>query len=134
MSHDSSLLRPRSATGDGIRLVSHAGVIRLAETADLADLTAGLSTAMATLPPLRRDPGRTLAQMIHALADGATCLSDLAAVRAQPVIFGAVASEATVWRTFDRIGPASLLGIAADRAAARERAWAAGAGRASDDL
>ncbi|MCP3854490.1 MAG: IS1380 family transposase, partial [Actinomycetia bacterium] len=77
---------------------------------------------------------RTLAQMILALADGARCLSDLASIRAQPAMFGSVASEATVWRTFDQVGPAELRGIAAARAAARERAWAAGAGPAGDTL
>lgn len=95
---------------------------------------AGLSAAMAALPQRRHDPGRTLAQMILALADGARCLSDLAAIRSQRSMFGAVASEATVWRTFDQISPVELRGIAAARAAARARAWSAGAGPAGDDL
>src|SRR3954452_12862630 len=115
-------------------MVSHAGMAWLAETADLAGLTAALSTAMASVPQRRHDPGRTLAQMILALADGATCLSDLAALRAQRSMFGPVASEATVWRTFDQIGPVELRGIATARAAARERAWSAGAGPASEDV
>jgi hypothetical protein len=115
-------------------MVSHAGLAWLAETADLSGLTDGLSTAMAALPQRRHDPGRTLAQMILALADGATCLSDLAAVRAQSSMFGPVASEATVWRTVDQIGPAEVRGIAAARASARERAWSAGAGPAGDGL
>ena len=62
---------------------------------------------MAAVPQRRHDPGRTLAQMILALADGATCLSDLAAIRSQQSMFGPVASEATVWRTFDQIGRAN---------------------------
>ncbi len=123
-----SLIRPRSVSGDGAGLVSHAGVGWLAETADLAGLTAGLRVAMAGVPQRRHDAGRTLAQVVLALADGATCLSDLAALRAQPNMFGPVASEATVWRTFDHVGPVELRGIATARAAARERAWAAGAG------
>jgi len=72
--------------------------------------------------------------MILALADGATCLSDIAALRSQPAMFGPVASDATVWRTFDQIGPVEMRAVAAARAAARERAWAAGAGPAGDDL
>jgi hypothetical protein len=134
MVQGSSLIRPRTVTGDGEGLVSQAGIAWLAETADLAGLTAGLSTAMAAVPQRRHDPGRTLAQMILALADGATCLSDLAAVRSQASMFGPVASEATVWRTFDQIGSVELSGIAAARATARERAWSAGAGPAGDDL
>ena len=101
MVQGSSLIRPRTVTGHGEGLVSHAGIAWLAETADLAGLTAGLSNAMTAVPQRRHDPGRTLAQMILALADGATCLSDLAAIRSQRSMFGPVASEATVWRTFD---------------------------------
>lgn len=134
MVQGSSLIRPRTVTGDGEGLVSHAGIAWLAETADLAGLTAGLSAAMAAVPQRRHDPGRTLAHMILALADGATCLSDLAAIRSQRSMFGAVASEATVWRTFDQIGPVELRGIATARQAARERAWSAGAGPVGDDL
>ena len=114
--------------------MSHAGVAWLAETADLSGLTAGLGTAMASVPQRRHDAGRTLAQMVLALADGATCLSDLAAIRAQPAMFGPVASEATVWRTFDHVGSVELRSIAAARAAARARAWAAGAGPAGDEV
>ena len=134
MQQRSSLIRPRTVTGDGDGLVSHAGVAWLAETADLSGLTGGLSAAMASMPQRRHDAGRTLAQMVLALADGATCLSDLAAVRAQPAMFGAVASEATVWRTFDHVGSVELRGIAAARAAARDRAWAAGAGPAGEEV
>ncbi len=72
--------------------------------------------------------------MILALADGATCLSDLAALRSQQLMFGPVASGATVWRTFDHIGPVELRGIATARAAARQRSWSAGAGPAGDEL
>ena len=77
------------------------------ETADLAGLTAGVSSAMSAMPARRHDPGRTLAQVVLALADGATWLADLAALGDQPAMFGPVASEAMVWRTFNQIGPAS---------------------------
>lgn len=68
------------------------------------------------------------------LADGATALSDLESVRSQSAMFGRVASPVTMWRTLERIGPDELRGIAAARATARERAWAAGAGPAGDEL
>jgi len=97
-------------------------------------LTAGLSVAIAGVPQRRHDTGRTLAQMALALADGATCLSDLAAVRAQPAMFGTFGSEATVWRTFDHVGSVELRSIAAARAAARAKAWAAGAGPTGDEV
>ena len=132
MGQSSRLVRPRTVTGDGDGLVSHAGVGWLAETADLSGLTGGLSAAMVGVPQRRHDAGRTLGQVVLALADGATCLSDLAALRSQPGMFGGVASEATVWRTFNHVGPVELRGIAAARAGARARAWAAGAGPAGD--
>ncbi len=134
MGEGSRLVRPRTVTGDADGLVSHAGIAWLAETADLAGLAAGLSSAMAGVGQRRHDAGRTLAQVVLALADGATCLSDLAALRAQRAMFGAVGSEATVWRTFERVGPVELRGIAAARAHARARAWAAGAGPTGDTL
>ncbi|HEX7266991.1 MAG TPA: IS1380 family transposase, partial [Streptosporangiaceae bacterium] len=42
-------------------------------------------------------------------------------------LFGAVASMPTAWRLLDRIDEAHLPGVRAARAAARERAWQAGA-------
>ncbi len=134
MADNIRLIRPRVVTGDGTGLVSHAGIGWLAETADLSGLTAGLSAAMTRIPQRRHDPGRTLAQVVLAIADGATCLSDIAGLRAQPAMFGPVASDATVWRTFDQIGAVELRQIAAARATARTRAWAAGAGPAADRL
>jgi hypothetical protein len=134
MGEGTRLIRPRRVTGDGDGLVSHAGVAWLAETAQRSGLCGGLSTAMTAVPQRRHDAGRTLAQVVLALADGATCLSDLEALRAQPSMFEPVASEATVWRTFGHVGPVELRGIARARADARQRAWAAGAGSTSDVL
>ena len=122
------LASPRTVTGNGEGLVSRGGLVWLAETADLCGLTAGLDAAFAGLGWRSHRPGRTMAQMVLALADGATALSDVAALRNQPAIAGKVASDPTVWRTFDAVGPTELRGITAARADARELAWAAGAG------
>ncbi len=78
MRNHTRLVRPRSVTADGQGLVSHAGIAWLAETADLAGLTVGLSTARAGVEHQSNDPGRTLVHMVLALGDGATCLSELA--------------------------------------------------------
>ncbi len=134
MRNATRLVRPRSVAGDGTGLVSRGGLVWLAETAELSGLVDGFSAAMEDLPRRRHDPGRTLAQVVLALADGATALSDVAVLRDQPAMFGPVASDATMWRTFDHIGPVELRGIAAARAAARAIAWAAGAGPAGDAL
>jgi hypothetical protein len=63
------------------------------------------------------------------LADGGDCLSDLAALRDQPELFGPVASTPTAWRVVERLAqdPDGLARLRAARAHARARAWAAGA-------
>jgi len=63
------------------------------------------------------------------LADGGGCLSDLAALRDQPELFGQVASIPTAWRVLERVAtdPDGLARLRAARAHARARAWAAGA-------
>jgi hypothetical protein len=63
------------------------------------------------------------------LADGGDCLSDLAALRDQPELFGEVASTATAWRVVEQVAgdELGLAGIRAARAHARGRAWTAGA-------
>src|SRR5438552_8073518 len=93
--------------------------------ADAVGLTAGFVEATAALPWRRHRPGRTLAQMVLSLADGADCLSDLAGLRDQSALFGPVASQATAWRTFNQLGPAELRGIDWAVAHARSAAWAA---------
>lgn len=125
------LTRPRTVTGDGEGLVSRGGLVWLAETAYLTGLSAGLGDALDAPAWRSKQQGCTMAQMVLALADGATCLSDLSdlsVLRDQPAAAGPVASEATVWRTFNGVGPVELWALAAARAVARERAWAAGAG------
>ena len=73
------------------------------------------------------DPGVVLTQLAVSLADGGDCLADIAVLRNQPDLFGVVASDPTVWRVLDSIHADGLRNIAAARAAARARAWAAGA-------
>jgi DDE family transposase len=63
------------------------------------------------------------------LADGGDCLSDLAALRDQPEVFGEVASTPTAWRAIERLaraGERGLAGVRVARARARSRAWQAG--------
>jgi hypothetical protein len=128
------LVRPRTVTADGGGLVSHAGLVWLGEVADRTGLTAGLSEAMTERPRRRHDPGMTLGQMVLALADGATCVSDLAVLRDQPGLFGPVASHPTAWRTIAGLAPGEYRRLAGARAQARAAAWAGGAGPAGDEV
>lgn len=116
-------------TGDGKGVASHAGALLLAELADRVGLTAGLSAAMVHTRRRRsaHDPGVVLTQVAVSIADGGDCLSDIASLRAEPGLFGRVASDPTVWRVIDSVHSVGLRNIAAARAAARAVAWEAGA-------
>jgi len=93
--------------------------------ADATGLTDALSGAMAPICRRRRrhDPGRVLVDVAVVLADGGDCLSDVAALRDQPDLFGHIASTPTVWRVIEAIGEERLGAIRQARATARARAW-----------
>jgi Transposase DDE domain group 1 len=116
-------------TADGEGLVSRAGVALLVELADLVGLTEALSDALAGTRERRsaRDPGRVLRDLAVMLADGGDCVTDLDAYRGQERLFGAKASETTTQRVIKSVDEQLLGQIRAARAAARARAWDAGA-------
>jgi hypothetical protein len=118
-------------TADGEGIVSHAGAALLAETADRIGLTEALSEGLAPMRERRgsHDPGRVVRDLAVMLASGGEHLCDLAAVREQEPLFGAVASDATAWRTVAAIGrdPELMGALRSARRVARERAWEAGA-------
>ncbi len=112
-------------SADGSGVVSHAGSRLLADLADRSGVCGGLSDALGGLRERRsgHDPGRVLVDLAVMLADGGTTISDLAVLRHQPALFGAVASTATAWRVLDRVDGPLLGELRAARAAARERVW-----------
>src|SRR4051794_564633 len=116
---------------DGQGLVSHAGAALVAGCADRVGLTEALDRALAGLfeRAPTHSPGRVIRDLAVMLADGGDALCDLAAVRDQEVLFGAVASDSTAYRLIERIaGDAGALdAIRAARAQARARAWRRGA-------
>lgn len=99
----------------------------MAELADHLGLTKALSAALAPLSRRRRrrDPGVTLTHLAVLLADGGDALSDLSVLRNEPELFGTVASDATAFRLLHSGYCPEAIDQA--RAAARERAWVAGA-------
>jgi hypothetical protein len=114
-------------TTDGVGVVGHAGAALLRELADRLGLTTALDWHQ--VGGRRRHPdGAVLRDLAVVLADGGDCLSDLAALRDQPELFGPVASTPTAWRVIERAGqdPDGLARLRAARAHARARAWAAG--------
>ncbi len=114
---------------DDTPVVSHVGSALLVDLADRLGLTAGLSAAMAPTRkrPSAHDPGRVVRDLAVMLADGGDCLADLGALRDQVDLHGAVASDSTAFRVIDSIDGERLGALRAARAAARQRAWAAGA-------
>jgi Transposase DDE domain group 1 len=118
-----------TVSADGLGIVSGAGGLLLVQTARLAGLTQGLSSGLAWWRANRavHDPGKIVTDLVVALALGGDCLADVAVLRAQPELFGPVASDPVVSRLIAALAadaPRSLTAIRAARAAARERVWA----------
>lgn len=117
--------------------VGQAGGVLLTETVAATGLDRALSAALA---PWRRplavhDPGKVVLDLALTLALGGDCLADIALLRAEPGLYGPVASDPTVSRTIDALAadaPAALKGIDAARAAVRARAWALAGKHAPD--
>jgi hypothetical protein len=112
----------------GRGVVSQAGAVLLVETVRKSGLDGALSAALA---PWRRpravhDPGKILLDVALAVALGGDCLADVAMLRAEPGVFGAVASDPTVSRLFDTLaggGQRVLKAVRRARAEVRERVW-----------
>jgi hypothetical protein len=114
-------------TTDGTGVVGHAGAALLRELADRLGLTGALGWRQAGSRRRHLD-AVVLRDLAVMLADGGDCLSDLAALRDQPELFGQVASTPTAWRVLEGVAqdPEGLARLRAARAHARARAWAAG--------
>ena len=116
-------------SADGRGVVSHAGAALLRELATGTGLAGGVSGALLDtcrgLPV--HLPGQVFADLAVAIADGADAVSGIEVLRDREALFGPVASMPTAWRLLDRIDEAHLPRVRAARAAARDRAWQAGA-------
>ncbi|MFF4349971.1 IS1380 family transposase [Streptomyces sp. NPDC001530] len=111
--------------GGGRGAVSQAGGVLLVETVRKTGLDQAISAA---LTPWRKqravhDPGKILLDVALAVALGGDCLADVGMLRAEPDVFGPVASDPTVSRLVDTLagaGPRALRAIRAARAQVRE--------------
>jgi hypothetical protein len=123
--HRSRSVRRAKVTADGRNLVSHAGTALLAELADRSGLTKAMSIAMAEcgISWHTHDPGVVLTHLAVAMADGADCLSDFAALKEQEELFGPVASVPTAWRSVQATTSEELRQIPKAIARAREEVW-----------
>lgn len=109
-------------------LVSSAGGLLLRQTLHCSGLGKAMSAALAPwrAPRSVHDPAKILTDMAIAVALGGDCAADVAVVRAQPELFGQVASDATVSRLITTLAQdvdAALTAIRTARATARQRIW-----------
>jgi hypothetical protein len=110
----------------GESLISSAGGVLLVETARACGLDRAVSRGLAPwrLPRAIHDPGKIVLDLAVAVALGGDCAADIAVVRAQPGVFGLVASDPTVSRLIDRLAGGADAAVAAIRGArAAARAW-----------
>jgi hypothetical protein len=114
--------------GGGRAVVSQAGGVLLVETIRKAGLDTEISAALTPWRKARavRDPGKIPLDMALAVALGGDCLADVGMLRAEPAVFGPVASDPTVSRLINTLattGLKALTAIRSARAEARKRVW-----------
>jgi hypothetical protein len=93
--------RPKiTVSDDGRGIVSRARGLLLTETARVTGLRAGLPAALGRWRPGRavHDPGKIVLDLAVAVALGGDCLADIGMLRAEPALFGPVASDPVVSR------------------------------------
>lgn len=117
-------------SADGHGVVSHAGIGMVREVAEGSGLTSALTAAL--IDSYRgipiHEPGRVITDLAAAVVDGESSIGGIETLSHREEVFGPVASTPTAWRVLDRVTEQRLPLMRAARAAAREHAWAAGAG------
>jgi hypothetical protein len=112
----------------GESLISSAGAVLLVQTARVVGLDRLLRKRLTPwrLPGAVHDPGKIVLDLAVAVALGGDCAADIALVRAQPGLFGVVASDPTVSRLIARLAEdaeSAQAAIRSARAAGREWVW-----------
>jgi len=107
-------------------VVSQAGSVLLVETVRKVGLDTAISAALTPWRKARavHDPGKMLLDVALAVALGGDCLADVGMLRAEPAVFGAVASDPTVSRLIDSLaasGERALRAIRSARVEVRSR-------------
>ena len=108
--------------------IGQAGGVLLTRTVTATGLDRSLSAGLAgwRKPLAVHDPGKIITDLALSLALGGDCLADLAVLRAEPGVYGRVASDPTVSRAITALAsdvPVALKAIDTARAADREQAW-----------
>jgi hypothetical protein len=102
-----------AVTGDGRDVTSQAGTHLLGRIAQHLGVADGAAAVMAdtVTRSSAHDRGTLLTQVAMMIAAGGRCLSDLKTLRDQPLLFGEVASDATVWRAMHQVDEQHLAAL-----------------------
>jgi len=109
----------------GSQVVAHAGLHALGRFADRVGLGASLSAAIPWVgerAPVH-DRGVVLTHAMLMLAAGGEACSDIEFLVSQPRLFGAVASDSTLYRTVRAISPSVLAELTGRAAVTRAQVW-----------
>jgi hypothetical protein len=118
--------RPKiTVSADGSGIVSHAGALLLTETARITGLASALSAGLGRWRPGRavHDPGKIVTDLAVAVALGGDCLADAGVLRAEPALFGPVASDPVISRLISRLARCAGCAGAGLAASRTGRAW-----------
>ena len=112
-------------TGGGGQVAAHAGLWALGRFADGLGLGGALSAVVARTGEREpsHDRGKVLVHALLVLAGGGEACSDIEHLRAQPVLFGEVASDSTLYRTLRGLGPDAVRELLGAVASVRGGVW-----------
>ena len=117
--------RPVVVGPGGTGVVAHVGLHALCAFADRLGLGDELSSAIPR--PQERSPlhdrGKVLVHAMAMLAGGGEACSDIEFLRSEEHLFGFVASDSTLWRTFHEITPATREELKRAIAGVRAEVW-----------
>ena len=122
---DCSSVRDVRVTGGGDQVAAHGGLWVLGRFCDGLGLGAALSSAVPHSGERApsHDRGRVLVHALLMLAGGGEACADIEHLRAQPVLFGQVASDSTLYRTVSGLGPGTVEALLGAVAGVRARVW-----------
>jgi hypothetical protein len=107
----------------GKGVVSHVGLHALGSFADRLGLGDALSSAIPQRPTLLHDRGKVLVEAALVLAGGGESCADIEHLRAEAALFGFVASDSTLHRSFHEINEKTRAKIATKVASVRAKVW-----------
>ncbi|MCY4433888.1 MAG: IS1380 family transposase [bacterium] len=120
-----SSTRDVRVSGGGGQVAAHSGLFALGRFADGLGLGEALSAAVPDAgerAPVH-DRGKVLVHLLLMLAGGGEACSDIEHLRAQPVLFGEVASDSTLYRALRGLGPDVVEGLWEAAAGVRAGVW-----------